>query len=294
MNFQIDDVTGPARAITFGGLAILLFLAAQDVATRTPDAAPEASESAEAQDASETADPAETQMAEAEATGETDMAAADAAAEPTPATEEAPAETQTAEAETTETDMAATDMAAEPAPATDDAPAETQTAEAEASGETDMAEADMAEPAPATEEAPAETQGAETEGEAAAAPEAEASGADGAGDWPAEQMAYLDGDAAAGEQVWRQCAACHVADQEQNRVGPHLVGIVGRDVASIESFRYSNALQELQGQVWTPEELDAWIENPRGYARGTSMGYGGLRDEGQRRDLLAYLASLQD
>lgn len=95
-------------------------------------------------------------------------------------------------------------------------------------------------------------------------------------------------------RVWNQCRACHVAEQEQNRVGPHLVGIVGRDIASIDGFRYSSALQELQGNQWTPEELDAWLLNPREYASGTSMSYPGVKDDGDRANLLAYLYSLQN
>ena len=99
----------------------------------------------------------------------------------------------------------------------------------------------------------------------------------------------MDGDAEAGSQIWRQCQACHVLDEEQNRVGPHLVGIVGRDMASIDGFRYSNALLDLQGGIWSPDELDAYLTNPRNYAPGTRMSYPGLRDEDDRRDLLAYL-----
>ena len=35
-------------------------------------------------------------------------------------------------------------------------------------------------------------------------------------------------DAEAGKRVFNQCRACHVVDQETNRVGPHLVGLIGR------------------------------------------------------------------
>ena len=107
-------------------------------------------------------------------------------------------------------------------------------------------------------------------------------------------MAFLEGDADAGARVFNQCKACHVIEQEQNRVGPHLVNIVGRPAASVEGFRYSDALMELQGQEWTPEELDAWLTNPREYAPGNKMSYRGVQDEGDRGDLLAYLWSLQN
>ena len=46
--------------------------------------------------------------------------------------------------------------------------------------------------------------------------------------------ALAEGDAAKGEKVFRKCKACHVADAEKNKVGPHLVGIIGRKAASVE------------------------------------------------------------
>jgi cytochrome c len=49
------------------------------------------------------------------------------------------------------------------------------------------------------------------------------------------------GDAAAGQKVFNKCRACHVADKETNRVGPHLVGIIGRKAASVDGFKYPTA-----------------------------------------------------
>ena len=51
-------------------------------------------------------------------------------------------------------------------------------------------------------------------------------------------------DAAAGEKVFARCKACHVVDGEQNKVGPHLSGIVGRKVAAVEGYKYSSAMTE--------------------------------------------------
>jgi cytochrome c2 len=83
-----------------------------------------------------------------------------------------------------------------------------------------------------------------------------------------------------------------VADQAQNRVGPHLVDVLGRERASVEDFRYSDALAGLDG-VWTAEEMSAWLEDPRDYAPGTSMSFRGLDDAEDRANILAYLADLQ-
>ncbi|SEL60738.1 Cytochrome c2 [Roseovarius azorensis] len=102
----------------------------------------------------------------------------------------------------------------------------------------------------------------------------------------AELMAAAD--PANGESVFRNCAACHAVADGENKAGPHLYGVVGRAVGSVDGFGYSGALTEV-AEVWTPVELNAFLENPRGYAPGTSMGYAGLRKAEDRADLIAYL-----
>jgi cytochrome c len=97
-------------------------------------------------------------------------------------------------------------------------------------------------------------------------------------------------DAAAGATVFRQCQACHVIDQEQNRVGPHLVGIVGRPVASVEGFNYSDAMRAYgEGKVWDAETLATYLADPRGVVEGTRMAYAGVKDPDQLANLIAYL-----
>ena len=54
--------------------------------------------------------------------------------------------------------------------------------------------------------------------------------------------ALAAGDADKGAKVFRKCKACHVADEEKNRVGPHLVGISGRAAGAVDGFKYSDAL----------------------------------------------------
>ena len=107
-------------------------------------------------------------------------------------------------------------------------------------------------------------------------------------------MALAEGDAAKGEKVFRKCQACHmVGEGAENRVAPVLTGIVGREIASVEDFDYSDALKELAAAdgTWTPEELAAFLEKPRDFAKGTKMSFPGLRKEDERADVIAYLAS---
>jgi len=113
---------------------------------------------------------------------------------------------------------------------------------------------------------------------------------------PAEevvQVAFADvyaaADAGAGERLWRQCRACHQLEPGANSTGPYLHGVVGREIASVDSFGgYSGNLPEGD---WTPENLNGFLEAPRDWAPGTSMGYAGMRDVEDRANLIAYLAT---
>lgn len=101
-------------------------------------------------------------------------------------------------------------------------------------------------------------------------------------------------DIGAGERVARRCQSCHTFESGgADGTGPHLWDIVGRAIASVSGFNYSGALNELGGN-WGYEELDGFLERPAAYAPGTNMTFAGLRDEGQRMDLIAYLRSLSD
>lgn len=107
----------------------------------------------------------------------------------------------------------------------------------------------------------------------------------------AELLASADIGKGAG--VFRKCSACHKLEDGVNATGPSLYGIVGRAIASADGFGYSAVLSE-NGGDWTPEELSAFLENPRGYAAGTSMSFSGLKKPEDRANLIAYLDSLDD
>lgn len=98
-------------------------------------------------------------------------------------------------------------------------------------------------------------------------------------------------DAAAGAQAFRRCQACHVIDAETNRLGPHLVDVFERPVASVDGFKYSDPMKGYAegGKVWDEATLDAFLADPRGVVEGTRMAFPGLKDEKQRADLIAYL-----
>ena len=104
------------------------------------------------------------------------------------------------------------------------------------------------------------------------------------------EVLYAAADPGAGERLWRQCQACHKLDGTDG-VGPHLNGIVGRQKASVDGYAYSSGMADQAGEVWSPENLQAFLENPREYTPGTKMTYSGMRDIEDRANLIAYLAT---
>ena len=96
-------------------------------------------------------------------------------------------------------------------------------------------------------------------------------------------------DAERGEKLFRRCAVCHTANEGgATKTGPNLFGVVGRDIATKDGFRYSKALLSLDGN-WTDEALNQYLLSPRTYARGTKMAFAGLRKTQDRADVIAWL-----
>jgi cytochrome c len=101
-------------------------------------------------------------------------------------------------------------------------------------------------------------------------------------------IGLAQGDPAAGEKVFNKCRACHVVDEPQNRVGPHLVGLFGRQAGSVEGFKYSDAMKA-SGVTWSEETISEYIADPRGYIKGNRMAFVGIKDEEDVANLVAYL-----
>lgn len=99
-------------------------------------------------------------------------------------------------------------------------------------------------------------------------------------------------DVANGEEVFKKCRVCHMVGPEaQNRIGPILNGVIGRKAGSIEGFSYSEANKEAgaKGLVWTEVVLFQYLEKPMTFLPRTKMAFPGLKDEADRKDVIAYL-----
>ncbi|MFC5068699.1 c-type cytochrome [Flaviflagellibacter deserti] len=75
-----------------------------------------------------------------------------------------------------------------------------------------------------------------------------------------------------GAQVFRACVACHTLRPDEGlRAGPTLYGIMGRRIASVPGYPYSEAFRTLD-IIWTPETVAKLFElGPHAYTPGTKM-----------------------
>lgn len=98
-----------------------------------------------------------------------------------------------------------------------------------------------------------------------------------------------------GESISKKCHACHSLDKGgPNKIGPHLWGVVGRPIASIKDFSYSDALKAKSGETWTYANLNHFVHKPKEWVPGTKMGFAGLPKVKDRANLIAYLRTLSD
>lgn len=98
------------------------------------------------------------------------------------------------------------------------------------------------------------------------------------------------GDVQRGAALYQaQCTACHAVDS--NKIGPAHRGVMGRRIGSLAGYRYSDELGRSRLR-WTPQTLNAWLEDPEELVAGQRMGFqvDSARD---RADLIAYLATLR-
>ena len=106
--------------------------------------------------------------------------------------------------------------------------------------------------------------------------------------------AFAEGDASKGKAAFAKCGICHqVGPGAKTLVGPELNGIVGRKAASIADYPYSAGMKKLgeQGFVWTEENIDKWITDPKAMIPDSPMAlaFAGVPDAGERGDIIAYL-----
>jgi cytochrome c len=97
-----------------------------------------------------------------------------------------------------------------------------------------------------------------------------------------------------GAAAAKKCQACHTfAKGEKNGVGPNLYGVVGDKKGEGRGFNFSAAMKG-KGGTWTIDDLNQFINSPKGFVPGTAMGFAGIQKDSERADVIAYLATLAD
>lgn len=103
-----------------------------------------------------------------------------------------------------------------------------------------------------------------------------------------------EGDATAGEKLFRKCLICHSENADESRRGPALAGVVGRRAGTADGYPYSEAMRAagVAGLVWEEEELAAFIKSPQAKVKGSWMSFSGVSRPKDIRDVIAYLKQL--
>ncbi len=91
-----------------------------------------------------------------------------------------------------------------------------------------------------------------------------------------------------GKRAYDKCISCHEITKSINKVGPHLMGIINRESASVEGFPYSMAMRG-KHMVWNEENLSKYIEDPRGFVPYNRMSFVGIKDPDERAALIDFL-----
>lgn len=86
-----------------------------------------------------------------------------------------------------------------------------------------------------------------------------------------------EGDAAAGEDVFKKCRSCHMVEtaegetiQKGGKTGPNLWGIAGRTAGTSEDFTKFSASMVAAGEaglVWDEETFVAYVQDPTGFLK---------------------------
>ena len=96
-------------------------------------------------------------------------------------------------------------------------------------------------------------------------------------------------DIKAGEKVFKKCKACHYADREKHKTGPHLVNIIGRTAGSLADYKKYSKAMKASGIVWDETTLANYLRAPKKYIKGTKMAFVGLKKDADIENVVAYL-----
>ncbi|MDO8884609.1 MAG: cytochrome C [Pseudotabrizicola sp.] len=115
------------------------------------------------------------------------------------------------------------------------------------------------------------------------------------------------GDAAVGEKEFAKCKSCHgitAADGttivKGGKTGPDLFGMIGKQVASVDGFKYGDSILAVgaAGTVWDEASLAAYMTDPVAWLKEVSGDSAAkskmtFKLRAKAEDVAAYLATMQ-
>ena len=100
------------------------------------------------------------------------------------------------------------------------------------------------------------------------------------------RLSHATGDADRGKELFeKRCTGCHSLDQDKE--GPRLRGVYGRQTGRISTFKYSAALQSAH-ITWDDASLEKWLTDPDSLIADNDMAYRIPKADG-RADIIRYL-----
>ncbi|XP_017881800.1 cytochrome c iso-1/iso-2-like [Ceratina calcarata] len=91
----------------------------------------------------------------------------------------------------------------------------------------------------------------------------------------------------------RMCAMCHTTVKDgKHRIGPNLFGIFGKKCGTTPGFSYTDSMAT-KDIIWDENNLDQYLQFPKQFIPGTKMVFNGMKKASDRKDMIAYLATLK-
>ncbi|XP_033361291.1 cytochrome c-1-like [Bombus vosnesenskii] len=91
----------------------------------------------------------------------------------------------------------------------------------------------------------------------------------------------------------RMCGMCHTCNKnERHKIGPNLFGIFGKTCGTVSGFKSTDAMRK-KGVVWDENTLNEYLQFPKQFIPGTKMMFNGIKKAEDRRDIIAFLATLK-
>lgn len=88
------------------------------------------------------------------------------------------------------------------------------------------------------------------------------------------------------------CRTCHSIKKDDNRLGPSLYKIIGKEAGSEPGYPSYSASLASSGIVWDEATLDRFIANPEQVVPNNNMKpYAGISDPEVRKKIIEYLKS---